>query len=84
MAGGASRRPEAPPVPARSPGERYVEREPADVSGEGGLVRGARVMHEKFGVGVIVEVDPGDDPIATVKFSGWGVKRIKARFLKTE
>jgi DNA helicase-2/ATP-dependent DNA helicase PcrA len=84
MAGGASRRPEAPPMPARSPGERYVEREPADVAGEGGLVRGARVMHEKFGVGVIVEVDAGDDPIATVKFSGWGVKRIKARFLKTE
>jgi DNA helicase-2/ATP-dependent DNA helicase PcrA len=41
-------------------------------------------MHEKFGVGVIVEVDPGDDPIATVKFSGWGVKRIKAAFLRTE
>jgi hypothetical protein len=28
-------------------------------------------------------MDEGDDPIATVKFSGgWGVKRIKARFLK--
>jgi len=83
MDGGSSRRPMAPP-PARSPGERYVEREPVDVPGEGGLARGARVMHEKFGVGVIMDVDAGDDPIATVKFSGWGVKRIKARFLKTE
>ncbi|UQA55379.1 ATP-dependent helicase [Polyangium aurulentum] len=83
MDGGSSRRPMAPP-PTRSPGERYVEREPVDVPGEGGLARGARVMHEKFGVGVIMEVDAGDDPIATVKFSGWGVKRIKARFLKTE
>ncbi|MDC0746554.1 ATP-dependent helicase [Polyangium mundeleinium] len=72
------------PTPARAPGERYIEREPAEASGEGGLARGARVMHEKFGVGAIIDVDPGDDPIATVKFSGWGVKRIKARFLRTE
>jgi DNA helicase-2/ATP-dependent DNA helicase PcrA len=72
-----------PSTPSRPPGERFVEREAAP-SGEGGLARGARVMHEKFGVGVIVEVDAGDDPIATVKFSGWGVKRIKARFLRTD
>jgi len=84
MDGGSPRRPAAPPMPARSPGERYVEREPVEVPGEGGFARGARVMHEKFGVGTILEVDAGDDPIATVKFSGWGVKRIKARFLKTE
>jgi DNA helicase-2/ATP-dependent DNA helicase PcrA len=82
MDGGSSRRPMAPPP--RSPGERYVEREPVEAPGEGALARGARVMHEKFGVGVIVDVDAGEDPIATVKFSGWGVKRIKARFLKTE
>lgn len=69
--------------PSRSPGERYIERETPETA-EGGLARGARVMHEKFGVGFIVDVDPGADPIATVRFSGWGVKRIKAAFLRTE
>ncbi|HRI72105.1 MAG TPA: ATP-dependent DNA helicase, partial [Polyangium sp.] len=76
-------RPSAVAPPTRSPGERYIERE-AHESSEGGLARGARVMHEKFGVGFIVDVDAGEDPIATVRFSGWGVKRIKAAFLRTE
>lgn len=79
----AGARPGAPAMPSRAPGERYIERESAEGS-EGGLARGARVMHEKFGVGFIVEVDSGEDPIATVRFSGWGVKRIKAAFLRTE
>jgi DNA helicase II / ATP-dependent DNA helicase PcrA len=33
-------------------------------------------------VGVVQAVDPGDDPVATVKFSGYEPKRIKARFLQ--
>jgi DNA helicase-2/ATP-dependent DNA helicase PcrA len=70
-------------VPVRPPGERYVERDGHDAA-DGGFARGARVMHEKFGIGFIVDIDPGDDPIATVRFSGWGVKRIKAAFLRTE
>ena len=36
----------------------------------------------RFGPGVVESVDPGADPIATVKFSGWGKKRIKAAFLR--
>ncbi|KYG07236.1 hypothetical protein BE21_30460 [Sorangium cellulosum] len=70
----------------RAPGERYVEREAVDAGGEGGegvaLRRGMRVFHERFGPGVVESVDPGADPIATVKFSGWGKKRIKAAFLR--
>ncbi len=73
--------PAAPVAATRSPGERYIERES---DGEGGMARGASVMHDKFGVGVVMDIDPGDDPIATVRFSGWGVKRIKAAFLRTE
>jgi DNA helicase-2/ATP-dependent DNA helicase PcrA len=46
------------------------------------LVRGARVLHEKFGRGTVQSVDPGADPIVTVVFSGFGDKRIKARFLR--
>ncbi|WP_437725759.1 ATP-dependent helicase [Sorangium sp. So ce861] len=70
----------------RAPGERYVEREAVEAGGEGGegmaLRRGMRVFHERFGPGVVESVDPGADPIATVKFSGWGKKRIKAAFLR--
>ncbi|WP_437799056.1 ATP-dependent helicase [Sorangium sp. So ce693] len=73
-------------VPDRAPGERYVEREAVDPGAEGGeglaLRRGMRVYHERFGPGVVESVDPGADPIATVKFSGWGKKRIKVAFLR--
>jgi DNA helicase-2/ATP-dependent DNA helicase PcrA len=72
-----------PPV-ARAPGERYVEREHgADAAEEGRLSAGSRVVHEKFGIGVVVSVDSGVDPIVTVSFSGRGTKRIKAGFLRT-
>ena len=47
-----------------------------------GAGAGARVRHASFGVGVIDAVDDGDDPTATVRFTGWGSKRIKLRFLK--
>ena len=69
----------APTPPAHAPGERYVERDdPAD--GEGFHI-GGRVEHKTFGVGTVQAVDSGDDPVVTVKFSGYGPKRIKARFL---
>ena len=67
----------APAAPVRAPGERYVEREDG-----GGGGQGQAVFHEKFGRGVVTSIDSGDDPIATVRFSGWGVKRIKSRFLR--
>lgn len=69
--------------PARAPGERYVEHDEHTDSGggDGYLHSGMRVTHKTFGVGTVQAVDPGDDPIVTVKFSGYGPKRIKARFL---
>lgn len=74
-------RPAAPPV---EPGERFIERDlDADSGGEGIVLRrGSRVKHERFGVGTVASVDPGPDPIASVNFSGWGLKRIKVRFLR--
>ncbi len=70
-------------APSRAPGERYVERDAeADGGGEGMIARGMRVSHRTFGMGVVQAVDPGDDPVATVKFSGYEPKRIKARFLQ--
>ncbi|XXT21423.1 UvrD-helicase domain-containing protein [Sorangium sp. So ce429] len=83
---GPAARPAASAPVEHAPGERYVEREAVDAGGEGGeglaLRRGMRVFHERFGPGVVESVDPGVDPIATVKFSGWGKKRIKAAFLR--
>jgi DNA helicase-2/ATP-dependent DNA helicase PcrA len=76
-------RPATSAAPVRPPGERYVEPDFDGVSSSGaGLAPGTRVTHERFGAGVVELVDPGDDPAVTVKFSGFGKKRIKARFLR--
>ncbi|NUQ76662.1 MAG: hypothetical protein HUU21_24245, partial [Polyangiaceae bacterium] len=73
----------APTPPPRAPGERYVEPDEGGApAGSGGLQAGARVKHERFGAGVVVSVDTGPDPSVTVKFSGFGRKVIKARFLQ--
>jgi DNA helicase-2/ATP-dependent DNA helicase PcrA len=68
------------PAPERAPGERYVERDEGDGGGE--LRVGGRVEHKTFGIGTVQTVDSGDDPVITVKFAGYGPKRIKARFLR--
>jgi DNA helicase-2/ATP-dependent DNA helicase PcrA len=67
-------------APARAPGERYVERD--EVESDSGLRPGARVEHKTFGVGTVLSVDGATDPTVSVKFSGWGPKSIKARFLR--
>ncbi len=89
---GSPQRSQAPtPPPPRPPGERYVERDPDgedNTFGDGGdldqgaIRAGTKVRHTKFGLGVIRQLDEGLDPAATVTFSGWGVKRIKVRYLK--
>jgi DNA helicase-2/ATP-dependent DNA helicase PcrA len=72
-----------PVEPARAPGERYVEREVVEhATDEGVLGKGASVWHDKFQAGVVVSVDAGADPIVTVRFPGYGDKRIKASFLR--
>ena len=89
--GGAPARPAPRPAPVvdRAPGERYVERDDDGGSpwsegsgGGGGVFPGGRVAHKSFGVGVVRSVDGGPDPTATVRFTGWGDKRIKVRFLQ--
>ncbi|EYF03006.1 ATP-dependent helicase [Chondromyces apiculatus] len=73
-----------PPPQSVNPGERFIDRDPdAESDGESiSLRRGSRVRHERFGLGTVNSIDPGADPIASVTFSGWGLKRIKVRFLK--
>jgi DNA helicase-2/ATP-dependent DNA helicase PcrA len=68
-------------APARAAGERYVERD-VEADASDALSAGARVEHKTFGVGVVLSVDGSSDPTVTVKFSGWGPKSIKARFLR--
>jgi DNA helicase-2/ATP-dependent DNA helicase PcrA len=70
----------------RKPGERFVEPDfdvgdAYDVDEAADVRVGARVRHAKFGVGVVDGIDGGHDPSVTVKFSGWGRKRIKLRYL---
>ncbi len=90
-------RADAPP-PSFQPGERYVERDedaaPRDTRAkapspietprafEGELYVGVRVRHTSFGEGVVLAIDGGDDPTATIRFTGWAPKRVKARFLR--
>jgi DNA helicase-2/ATP-dependent DNA helicase PcrA len=64
--GSSSLRRRAPMREGRAPGELAV---------------GSKVEHVTFGPGVVQSIDEGDDPTATVRFVGWGPKRIKARFL---
>ena len=51
----------------------------------GGISRGARVRHPKFGVGTVVGVEPaGGDLKVSIRFTGIGVKKILARYAKLE
>ena len=51
----------------------------------GGISRGARVRHPKFGVGTVVGVEQaGGDLKLSIRFTGIGVKKILARYAKLE
>jgi DNA helicase-2/ATP-dependent DNA helicase PcrA len=83
---------DAPPRPARpavDPGERFVDREffaddggADDVSSAGGLRRGSKVVHSRFGEGEVRRVEAAAEPMVVAFFPGWGEKKILARFLK--
>ena len=78
----------APPprAPRRPPS--YDEGEPmyedldgVDLPAGGAAHPGMRVRHKKFGVGVVVNVDAGFTPKATVDFPGYGRKTVLMSFL---
>ena len=72
--------------PAPPPSSRYVDREFFQDGGaeetELPLRRGARVKHERFGEGKVVEFVQVGEPAVVAFFPGWGEKKILARFLK--
>lgn len=73
----------ADPSTSRSPGERFVEYETADVGDEGvTLRRGMTVKHDKFGRGEVLSIVTSVEPAVIAFFPGWGEKKVLARFLK--
>ncbi len=72
------------PPPTRAPrsaGEAYVDTSEGSDIFEEGLHPGMRVRHARFGVGVVVSVDPGLPPRASVAFHE-GTKRITLSHLE--
>ena len=64
-------------------GESYVDySEGSDLSDLEGLRRGMQVRHPKFGVGEVREVMQGSPPRVSVRFPGWGTRKIIASYLE--
>ena len=78
------------PAPSRAREERHYEPdesyidygEGSDLSDLEGLRRGMQVRHPKFGVGEVKEVAPGTPPRVSVRFPGWGTRKIIASYLE--
>jgi DNA helicase-2/ATP-dependent DNA helicase PcrA len=65
------------------PDESYVDYgEGSDLAELEGLKRGMQVRHPKFGVGEVKEVAPGTPPRVSVRFPGWGTRKIIASYLE--
>jgi len=84
--GARSRSPSRPSAPAesrRGPTDSYVDySDGSDLSDLEGLRRGVQVRHPKFGVGEVTEVMQGSPPRVSVRFPGWGTRKIIASYLE--
>ena len=72
-------------APVRAVGERYIDREDADVCppDDVPLEPGIAVIHKRYGEGRIEELHLSQTPpIAVVLFPGWGRKKIAISFLQ--
>ena len=77
--GGRRRRADSPVQPAT------VYDDADEDQSLGGISRGARVRHPKFGVGTVVGVEPAaGDLKVSIRFAGIGVKKLLARYAKLE
>jgi DNA helicase-2/ATP-dependent DNA helicase PcrA len=73
----------APEGPRRDTNDSYVDySEGSDLSDLEGLRRGVQVRHPKFGVGEVTEVMQGSPPRVSVRFPGWGTRKIIASYLE--
>jgi DNA helicase-2/ATP-dependent DNA helicase PcrA len=62
-------------------GGRYVDREFFSDDGPG-VRRGARVLHERFGEGVVRDVVDSVEPAVVAFFPAWGTKKVLVRYLR--
>jgi len=74
----------APPRPAPDDDGRIIERDPESFLDEnGGLRKGTRVQHQRFGIGTVITVDTASQPPrASVFFSSWGEKKVLLEHLR--
>ena len=80
---GSPTRTSAPEEPRYEPADSYVDySEGSDLSALEGLRRGTQVRHPKFGVGEVREVVQGSPPRVSVRFPGWGTRKIIASYLE--
>lgn len=81
-----------PVAPPRNEEERYVDTEDPDLDfddfddvdfgDEAAELRvGGRVRHKRFGIGVVRAIGQGPDPVITVAFGEFDLRRIKLSFL---
>jgi len=76
-------RPSVPEASRHDPSDSYVDySEGSDLSDLEGLRRGVQVRHPKFGVGEVTEVMQGSPPRVSVRFPGWGTRKIIASYLE--
>ncbi len=78
-----SPRPSETHASERAPTDSYIDySEGSDVAEVSGLCRGMQVRHPKFGVGEVREVMLGSPPRVSVRFPGWGTRKIIASYLE--
>ncbi|MGD8317778.1 MAG: UvrD-helicase domain-containing protein [Myxococcales bacterium] len=68
--------------PSGAPSESYVDYSEGDWDQSEGIRRGMQVRHPKFGVGEVREVVQGSPPRVSVRFPGWGTRKIIASYLE--
>jgi DNA helicase-2/ATP-dependent DNA helicase PcrA len=64
------------------PTESYVDYSEGDMDDSEGIRRGMQVRHPKFGIGEVREVVEGSPPRVSVRFPGWGTRKIIASYLE--
>jgi DNA helicase-2/ATP-dependent DNA helicase PcrA len=78
-----SSRPGEPRAPERASTDSYIDySESSNVTDISELRRGMQVHHPKFGVGEVREVMLGSPPRVSVRFPGWGTRKIIASYLE--
>ena len=76
-------RPAEPRTHEHASTDSYIDySEASDVTDISGLRRGMQVRHPKFGVGEVREVMLGTPPRVSVRFPGWGTRKIIASYLE--